>query len=334
MGARRLCKNAQLVLDWNDVQYFLAIHRAKTLAGAARALKVEHTTVGRRITAMEKSLGAKLFVRTPEGFRPTKMGEEIIPLAEHAETTLLHIERVALAHDDRAEGTVRVTTSDSFGRLLAQWIAELRLQHPRITVALHTSNTALDLTRREADLAIRFAPTEQANLVCRRVATLGWAPYASRDYVAARGPIDATRLTGHDVIGFDDSLAKTPGAAWLAKHCSGANVVLHSASLPAACKAAAAGLGVAIVPCFLAALDPGLVRLDPGVIGERAGYLVVHPDLARVARIRIVMAFLVERFAAHAAVLQGTEVAPRAQPVLASSKSRGRRGGRGVSSKP
>src|SRR2546423_13689931 len=120
-AAPTLCEDARM-LDWNGVRFFLTIHRAKTLAGAARVLKVEHTTVGRRLAAMEASLRAKLFVRTPEGFRLTRMGEEILPVAEQAETSLLQIERIALADDDRAEGTVRVTTSESFAGLLARWI--------------------------------------------------------------------------------------------------------------------------------------------------------------------------------------------------------------------
>jgi DNA-binding transcriptional LysR family regulator len=312
------------VLDWNDVQFFLAIQRAQTLAGAARALKVEHTTVGRRLAAMEKALGAKLFVRTPEGFRLTRLGQEIVPLAEQAESLLLQIERVALADDDRAEGTVRVTTSESFAGLLARWIAELRFMHPRVTVELLIGNAPLDLTRREADLAVRFAPTQQPNLVCRRVATLGWAPYASRGYVEAHGALPPSNmLVGHDVIGFDESLSQVPGALWLKTHGAGANVVLRSGSLPAAGKAALAGLGIAVIPCMIGDAEPELVRLVDKSIGGREAYLVVHPDLARVARVRVVMAFLVERFAANAAFLSGAQAqAPEPPKKRRPSKSR------------
>jgi len=321
------------MLDWNDVQFFLAIHRAQTLAGAARALKVEHTTVGRRLTAMEKALRAKLFVRTPEGFLPTKMGAQILPLAERAETSLLEIERLALADDDRAEGTVRVTTSESFAGLLGRWLVDLRNKHPRITVELLAGNVPLDLTRRQADIAVRFAPTREGNLVCRRVATLGWAPYASRAYVEARGCLPSSgELAGHDVIGFDESLLQAPGALWIEEHGAGANVVLKSGSLPAACNAATAGLGVAVVPCFLGDREPALVRLMPGIVGSREGYLVVHPDLARVARVRVVLAFLVERFAANSELLHmgaaetpTAESSPRGRPAKRRRSSRDER---------
>lgn len=320
------------MLDWNDAQFFLAVHRAGTLAGAARALKVEHTTVGRRLTAMEQALRAKLFVRTPEGFRLTEMGEQVLPLAEQAETALLQIERVALADDDRAEGNVRVTTSESFAGILGRWVAELRAKHPRITVEILAGNESLDLTRRQADLAVRFSPTVQANLISRRVATLGWALYASHAYVEARGrvPSDGS-LAGHDVIAFHESLSQVPGAQWLQKHGAGAHIVLRSGSLPAACHAAVGGLGIALIPCLLGDAEPRLVRVLPGIVGTRDGYLVVHPDLARVARVRVVMAFLVERFATHAPFLSGLTgeagIRPLSKPEpLPRERSVGRKG--------
>jgi len=305
-SAHAACAKMHGVLDWNDVQFFLAIARAATLAGAARALKVEHTTVGRRLVAMESALGAKLFLRTPDGFRPTRMAEEILPVAEQAEAALMQIERIALADDERAEGTVRVTTSESFAGLLGRWLAELRAKHPRITVDLLTGNARLDLSRREADLAVRFAATTEGTLVCRRVATVGWAVYASRSYVEARGPLPASgEMRGHDVIGFGESLAQVPGALWIKKYARGANMVMQSGSLPAAVTAALANLGVAVLPCYLANPEPSLVRLTPDVVGTRDAFLVVHPDLARVARVRVVLNFLVERFAANQALLSG-----------------------------
>jgi DNA-binding transcriptional LysR family regulator len=298
------------VLDWNDVQYFLAIHRAQTLLGASRELKVEHSTVGRRLAAMERALKAKLFVRTPSGFRPTPIGSALLPLAEQAETAMLQIERVAIGDDDRAEGTVKVTTSEAFARTLGRWLADLKTQHPQITVELLAGNRNLDLSRREADLAVRFSPTSDGKLVCRRVASLAWAPYASRSYVDARGGLPTNEsLARHDIIAFDDSLGEVPGSRWLAEHGKGARIVLRSGSIPAACDAAVAGLGIAVIPCFLGAAQPDLVRIGPPV-GTRAGYLVVHPDLARVARIRVVIAFLVERFSAAGSLFSGGDTDP------------------------
>lgn len=308
------------MLDWSDVQFFLAIQRAATLAGAARALKVEHTTVGRRLVSMERALGGKLFMRTPDGLRLTAMAEQIVPLAEQAEAAMLQIERVALADDARVEGSVRVTTSETFAPLLGRWLAELKGKHSGITVELLAGNARLDLSRREADIAVRFAATSEGRLLCRRIATTGWAVYASRPYVEAHGPLPPSgELRGHDVIGFNESLAEVPGAQWIAKHGQGANIVMHTGSIPAAQNAALAGLGVAVIPCFLGDPEPALVRLLPGVVGARDSFLVVHPDLARVARVRVVLNFLVERFVANAALLSGV---PTAEPRGRSTKSK------------
>jgi DNA-binding transcriptional LysR family regulator len=303
--ARHLCDDAQVGLDWNDLRFFLAIHRARTLAGASRTLGVEHTTVGRRLTAMENALGTKLFVRTPDGFSPTTVSHTILVHAEQVEAALVAIERIA-HDDDRPEGLVRLTTSETFAGYVGRRLGELRARHPKITVEVLSGNANLDLTRREADLALRIAPTKQPELLCRSIAKMGWSLYAARGYVEARGPVTPSEtLRGHDVIGFNDSLAQAPGALWFAAHADGANVVLRSGSIPAALNAALGGLGVVAIPCFLGDAEPTLVRLMPDLVGERDMFLVVHPDLAKTARVRVVMDFFIERFAADADVLAG-----------------------------
>lgn len=294
------------MLEWNDLRFFLAIHRARTLAGAARSLGVEHTTVGRRLAAMERSLGATLFVRTPGGFLPTESAGQILPLAEQAERAVQGIERVALGEDARAEGLVRVTTSETFAGFLGRRLGELRAKHPGVTVEVLVGNANLDLTRREADLAIRLSSTTQPDLVCRKLVSAGWSAYAAQSYVDARGvPSPITDLANHDVIAFNDSLSGAPGAVWLEAHAKDARVVLRSGSIPAAWNAALGGLGIAVVPCFLAEGEPGMVRLTDELLGSRDIVLVVHPDLARVARVRVVMDFIAERFTRDARILSG-----------------------------
>lgn len=298
------------MLEWNDLRYFLAVYRARTLAGAARALEVEHTTVGRRLAAMERALGATLFVRTPGGLLPTESAGQILPLAEQAERAVQSIERVAIGEDTRAAGLVRVTTSETFATFLGRKLGELHAKHPGITVEVLAGNATLDLTRSEADIAIRIAPTAQADLICRKLASAGWSAYASESYVAARGvPTPITNLTNHNVIGYNESLSKVPGANWLEAHGQCATVVLRSGSIPAAWNAAVGGLGIAVVPCFMAEREPGIVRLTPEILGTRDVFLVVHPDLTRIARIRVVMDFLVERFAQDADILSGVVAA-------------------------
>jgi DNA-binding transcriptional LysR family regulator len=294
------------VLDWNDLRYFLAIARAGTLAGAARDLKVEHTTVGRRLSALESALGTKLFTRAPGGLTLTRAGSEILSIAEEIAVRAQAIERRVAGEDDRIAGTVRVTTSEAVSGYLVKQCAELRERHPALMVEILSGNRAFDLLRGEADIAVRVRPDTEPDLIVRKVARAVWSMYASAAYVSRkhvpRAPGD---LAGHDVIGFDQSLGAVPGALWLQDHATGAQIVMRANSIVAASNAAIVGMGIAVLPCFIADAEPALQRLTPLALGERDIYLVVHPDLARIARIRAVMEFIIERFKRDALLWTG-----------------------------
>ena len=295
-AAHRPCESAR-VLDWNDFRYFLAIARAGTFAGAARELGVEHTTVGRRLTALETALGTRLFLRGPEGLTATNAGRDVLPLAEEIAARAQAIERRVSGADGRVEGTVRVSVSEALSGYFVKQSTALRDRHPGLMVEMLIGNHASDLLRGEADLALRARTVTEPELVARKLTSAGWSLYASTDYVARKGrPADPETLCGHDVIGFDDSLATTPGATWLGGHAKETNVAMRGNSLVAILNAAICGMGVAVLPCFLAEREPQLQRLTPRVLGERDVYLVVHPDLARVARVRAVMDFIIELF--------------------------------------
>jgi DNA-binding transcriptional LysR family regulator len=307
-AARRPCEPARVV-DWNDFRYFLAIARAGTFAAAARELGVEHTTVGRRLTALETALGTRLFIRGPEGLTLTGAGRDVLPLAEEIAARAQAIERRVSGDDGRVEGTVRVSISEAISGYMVKQSAALRDRHPGLMVEMLIGNHASDLLRGEADLAVRARPVTEPDLVARKLVRAGWSLYASPDYVARRGtPATPEALVGHDVIAFDDSMANTPGGVWFGAHAKGCNVAMRGNSVVAILNAAICGMGVAVIPCFLGEREPQLRRLTPRVLGERDVYLVVHPDLARVARVRAVMDFLVELFERDAALWTG--VAP------------------------
>ena len=281
--------------DWNDLRYFLAVSRAGSLAGAARNLGVRHTTVGRRIEALEAALSASLFTRTPEGFALTEAGSAITPLAEEAERAADAVERRVAGEDERIDGLVRVTTSEAFTGFLVRRLTELRARHPDLTVDVLSTNASLDLSRGEADIALRLVPTEAAELVSRRLCDAGWSLYAAESYVEQmETPLDPADLSGHSVVGFDETMAGTPGAQWLDTHCEGAHVVMRCNSLIAALNATIVGMGVCAVPCFLADAEPTLTRLTEVVVGARGIWVVFHPDMARIRRVRTVIDFIIE----------------------------------------
>jgi DNA-binding transcriptional LysR family regulator len=300
--------------DWNDLRYFLAVSRAGSLAGAARSLGVRHTTVGRRIEALEAALAASLFTRTPDGFILTESGTAIMPFAEQAERAADAVERRVAGGDERVEGVVRVTTSEAVAGFLVRRLSELRARYPDLTVDVLSTNAALNLSRSEADIALRMVPTDAAELVSRRLCDAGWSLYAAESYVERMGvPEDPANLSGHNIVGFDETMARTPGARWLEDHSEGAHVVMRCNSLIAALNATIVGMGVSVVPCFLADAEPTLTRLTGAVLDTREIWVVFHPDVAKIKRVRTVIDFIAEIIARDAPSFRGDQPA---RPVL------------------
>jgi DNA-binding transcriptional LysR family regulator len=300
------CANLHGVVDWNDLRYFLAVAKTGTLVAAGRELRVEHTTVSRRLAALESALGTRLFTRGPDGLTLTHAGAEVLP---HAQAVLQNMEAIARAvqgGDGKVEGLVRLTVPESIDAYMIQELAELRARHPGLILELLSENRELDLRRGEADLALRFRDVSDRELVVKKLGPAGWSVYAAPAYLQRKGrPQSIEDLSGHDVIGFDASLSAVVGAAWLQKDARGGNVVLRGNSLTAVQSAATFGFGIAPLPCMTADRDPALVRLTPEAIGMREIFLVVHPDLTRVARVRATMEFLCELFVRDAPLWRG-----------------------------
>jgi DNA-binding transcriptional LysR family regulator len=293
-------------IDWNDLRYFLAVCRAGTLVGAARSLRVRHSTVGRRVEALEAALGVSLFMRAPDGFVLTEAGSEIVALAEEAERAVVAVERRVAGGDKLVDGIVRVTTSEGFSGFLVRRLSELQAQHPTLVVEVLSSNASLDLARREADLAIRFVETTRADLICKRLCDVGWSLYASEIYLRRAGIANIpTDLARHDIIGFDETMARTPGAIWLEEHKVGARVVMRCNSLISALNASIAGMGATVLPCFIAEAEPSLRRLTDEVLATRAIWVVFHPDVAQIRRVRTVIDFVSTIVGREAATFRG-----------------------------
>jgi DNA-binding transcriptional LysR family regulator len=282
-------------MDWDDLRYFLVAYRRGSLSAAARELGCEYTTVGRRIATLEAALGTTLFTRAAEGLKATPAAADLVPLAEQIERATVAISARVAGHDERVEGVVRVTCPEGFSLYVVDRFAELRALHSALAIEVLTDVRSLDLLRGEADIALRMNPTTQGDLVARKLCPMPWRMFASDTYVARRGkPSPAGDLRGHEVVGYDTPLAHVPGARWLDEHAEGASIVFRGNSLRAIVDAAVAGLGLTVLPHFLAARTPGLSLLAPDVLGRRTLSIVVHPDLVRVARVRAVIDFLTE----------------------------------------
>ncbi|MCP1501007.1 DNA-binding transcriptional LysR family regulator [Pseudomonas migulae] len=286
-------------MNWDDARVFLAVCRESTLRGAARVLGVDQATVGRRITALEKSLSATLFLRTSEGYAMTAVGEAALKAVEKMEHSALELQRQIQGLDDRLTGTVRVSTTDSMAiDFLIPAIARLHAQHPDVRVQLDASTQIISLSKREADIAVRNTRPDNPDLIARRIARWPVGLFASRDYVDAHGvPAPGSAFEGHDLVVYQPYLQGHKDMTLVSEPLGRGRIVSSLSSGLLVRRAIAAGLGLGEIPVYMGERD-GLVRLWP----ERTRpvpydvWLVTHADLRHTARVRVVIDEIVAVF--------------------------------------
>jgi len=287
-------------MDWDDVRSFLAIARARSLSGAARDLGLQQSTMSRRLAALEAKAGARLLQKTPRGFELTPLGEAVLGNAERMEAEAIAVERMVQGRDVALSGVVRLTTVEVLANLLIpQVVMRLQAQYPGITLDVNSDARSLNLSKREADLAIRMTRFEGNELITRRMAVAASALYASADYLA-RHPADLAD-PAHAIITVMEDQAHMPEPRWLAAKMPQARVAMRCNSRDVQLAAVAAGVGMAYLPCILAGgaagvANGGVVRVADGGAGREV-WLGVHSDLRHMPRIRAVIAALDAEFA-------------------------------------
>lgn len=278
-------------LDWNDLRYFLAAAKEKTLAGAARSLGVEHSTVGRRLATLEKALGGALFVRGPEGLRPTPLAERLTPFVDEVERSVRAVHDAAFARKTR----IRLAAPTGFTRVFLPAIQRLASDHPEVELEIASGSRPADLLKGEADIAIRSGPVVGDALIARRLCESGFAAYVSGTYRTRHpGPIDPDDLAGHELIGFDSSLTTMPAARWIEERATRATIVMRSRELVEMCSAAVNGVGIAVLPCVLGDAEPNLERVTPDVVATRPLSLVYRRDARLSSSLQAVIQFVTE----------------------------------------
>jgi len=292
--------------QWDDVRFFLAVARAGSLSGAARALGVGHVTVGRRIALFEKKLGVTLLNRTPDGFATTLAGQAILRECATMESAAIDLERIVAGRDSLIAGSVRVTTTEALAyQLVTPAVAALHETHPELRIDLITGVRSLDIARREADLAVRLARPSAPDLVCRKLGEVGFSLYASRRYLASAGvPRRGQGLTGFDLIAFTGAPAAT-SPFFMGESLEGARVALRCDNPLIQVRAAASNVGIVEAACFLGDSSPELVRVWPDEApARRAAWLIMHPDMQRAARIKAVSSVITEAFRRQRRILE------------------------------
>lgn len=284
-------------MHWDDVRLFLALARSKSLGAAAAGLAIDRTTVGRRLGALEKSLGTKLFVRGRDGLRPTANAERLRPYAERMEGDAAALVHAAAATESKVSGIVRVATTEALAVFMVQeGLLALREEHPDLVIDLLGGNRPLDLSRGEADIALRLVKPTEATLRVRGVARFSIALFASHAYARTRGlPRTPAALAGHDVVIPSGDLERMPEGQWLASR-RGVRVVFRSSSMPALVAAASRGAGLVALTEPWGAREPDLERafvID--ALPKRPIWLVTHPQADSRPAVRVVA----DRMAAH-----------------------------------
>lgn len=307
-------EGAAAVEDWNDLRLVLAVARAGTLAGAARALGVNHSTAFRRLNALEGRLGARLFERLPGGaYAPTPAGERAAGAAERVETEAAALDREIAGRDHRLTGRVRLTMSETFAyRLLAPLIARFRALYPGVLVELVVDNKLLSLSRREADVALRAARPREGDLFGRKLCDVAWTVYGAPALLAGGGAGPAplpgpAALARFPVIAWGEDAVGINAADWLEATVPADAVAYRASSLVHQLVAAREGIGLAALPCYLGDLEPGLVRAiaEPVPALSRELWLVTHADLRHTARVRACLDVIGEGVAARRPLLEG-----------------------------
>lgn len=278
-------------LDWSDLQYILAVANNGSLAAAARALGVNHSTVQRRITSFEALQQVTVFDRKPDGYKLTIEGQQLLEAARAVEQAVWGLERKITGKDLKLEGTIRLTTTDTLlHTIVGRPLAQFHQEYPDIVLDVSITNSVLSLTRRDTDVAIRPAQSKPEPLVGNYLGDIRFAVYASADYLRDRPQLTLNEL---DWLSPGDEMAGSTPGRWLHRTVPKAKIVMKADSLLALGCAAQRGLGAAMLPTYLGDELDGVERVDVAFDKFSNGlWIVTHADLANAARIHTFMSFM------------------------------------------
>jgi molybdate transport repressor ModE-like protein len=298
------------MFDWNDLRHFLAVARQGSTIAAAKTLKLSQSTVHRRLDELEKLIGRPIVIRQATGYRLTEFGKELLPFAARVEDAVSSLERFLVASDEAPNGAVRVACSESIGYRLTQSsvLDKFHNRHPGLQIELVMSDQFLDISKGEADIAIRAGVPNDETLVGRKIVDVPWALYGSRKYVDRYGQITCIEdVDRHAIIEFDGDISDHHAARWLRSVAPNAKVVARSNTVSGLMMTVRSGAGLAPLPMPLAGRDPDLVCTLGPVAGLYSPiYLLTHPDLRRTPRIGAFFDFVVEELDSIRTVLTAT----------------------------
>jgi DNA-binding transcriptional LysR family regulator len=309
-------------LAWDDFRLVKAIADAKGLTGAAIELGINHSTVFRRLGQLEKALGVSLFDRHRTGYALTTAGEEMTALASRMDADVSAFARKVAGQTLSPAGELRVTTNDTLLiHLLTPLFARFCAQCPDVRLDIVVANQSLNLSKRDADVAIRATDDPPETLVGRRAATIAWAIYGRAEDFPEAASADAASLAERRWVALGDNLASVKAAKFVRERVPPERVVYQVNTVLGLTEAVEAGIGIGPLPCFIADARPSLARLSPPNPDFAAGlWLLTHPDLRHSARVRVLLDFLAGEISKLRRRIEGLDAA-KAQAIARISTS-------------
>ena len=289
-------------VNWDNLRYVLMVAEKGSIAAAARELNVNRTTVLRRINAFQDNLNCRIFERSDSGYILTPEAEKMIDAAREVENTLFNMQRQIAGRELRLEGELRVTTTDTLiVSLIGPHLASFHRKHPHIVVNVVMTNNILDLSRRDADVAIRPTKSPEGNLVGRRLADILFGVYASADYLSS---CDADNLCDHSWIGFETELQSTQPGIWLDANIPVEKICLRGDSFIALKVASENGMGLSLLPHYLGDSSESLQKIPIAIDELNTGlWLITHPDLIRSAKVHAFMDHFADAMGSNSAAV-------------------------------
>lgn len=280
--------------NWNDLQTFLAIARTGRLTVAAQRLNLDHSTLSRRLASLEEALGVKLFDRRATGYTLTQEGEALMSEAESIESISLRLQTRLQDAQHSVSGTLRIGTPEGFGTwFLAERLPRLIADHPLLEIELVANPRNFSLSKREADLSIAMSRPDHGRVHARKLVDYELGIYASQHYLAQHGsPDSVTQLAQHKWVGYVEDLMWTPELNYFHGQLPSVHPQVRISNVISQLAAVRSGVGLGILPCFMARNEAGLSHVLPSQKIHRTYWIITHADTNELARVKVMQRFL------------------------------------------
>ena len=292
--------------EWSDFKVLIALGEAGSVAGAARLLDVDGSTVSRRLAALEEALGVMLIIRGGRDFAITPDGRSALAAAHEMADAIARASNTIRAGKQEVAGVVRLSCFAAFTVALADLVPIVKARRPELDLKILVSNRPVDLMRGEADIGLRLFRPPESDLVLKQTSDCGWGVYAAKSYAAARGlPSSAEEFRDHQLILYSKILSNLPGPKWLERHAGGFASHIRVDSSTDVTDLIASGAGIGVTTCLQGDANPSLIRVFPEPVAFQSCYIVYHEFLRSSARVRAMVDLLAEFLKSKEAMISG-----------------------------